>query len=149
MFNQEKSKKTTNGIKPESSNINLIGAGTSIEGHVFSEGDIRIDGKVKGTITSKSKVVLGSTSVIEGDIKCKNADLSGKVKGKMQVEEMLYLKETAEVNGDIHTGKLIVEVGAVFTGLCNMGGVIKDIKHGQGEQQQQPRKEKQLAEQTA
>ncbi|MBT8195594.1 MAG: polymer-forming cytoskeletal protein [Bacteroidia bacterium] len=146
MFTQEKNKKTSNGIKTEASNINLIGAGTSIEGHVHSEGDIRIDGKVKGTVSSKSKVVLGNTAVIDGDIECKNADISGKVKGKTQVTEMLYLKSSAEVNGDISTGKLVVEVGAVFTGSCNMGGVIKDIKHGD----QKPKQEKpQLAEQTA
>ena len=146
MFTQEKNKKNTNGIKAEASNINLIGAGTSIEGHVHSEGDIRIDGKVKGTVSSKSKVVIGNTAVIDGDIKCKNADISGKVKGKTHVTEMLYLKSSAEVNGDITTGKLVVEVGAVFTGSCNMGGVVKDIK----QQGQQPKQEKQrLAEQTA
>jgi len=146
MFTQEKSKKAANGIKTEASNINLIGAGTSIEGHVHSEGDIRIDGKVKGTVSSKSKVVLGNTAVIDGDIECKNADISGKVKGKTQVSEMLYLKSSAEVNGDITTGKLVVEVGAVFTGSCNMGGVVKDIKH-KGQQPQQQKQ--QLAEQTA
>ena len=32
--------------------------------------------------------------------------------------------------GDIVTGKLVVEVGATFTGSCNMGPVIKDIKDG-------------------
>ena len=146
MFNPEKNKKPGNGSKPESSNINLIGAGTSIEGHVHSEGDIRIDGKVKGTVSSKSKVVLGNTAIIDGDIHCKNADISGKVKGKTQVDEMLYLKSTAEVNGDISTGKLVVEVGAVFTGSCNMGGKIKNIKEGE---QQKPKVQKELAEQTA
>jgi len=36
---------------------------------------------------------------------------------------------TAKVNGDISTGKLVVEIGASFTGNCSMGSVIKDIKH--------------------
>ena len=144
MFNPDKSKKPANGVKPEASNINLIGAGTSIEGHVHSEGDIRIDGRVKGTVTSKSKVVLGATAVIDGDINCKNADISGKIKGKTSVNEMLYLNSTAVINGDISTGKLVVEVGATFSGSCNMGPEIKDIKH---DEQRQPRKE--LTEQTA
>lgn len=144
MFSPDKNKKPANGVKPEASNINLIGAGTSIEGHVHSEGDIRIDGKVTGTVSSKSKVVLGATAVIDGDITCKNADISGKVKGKTMVDEMLYLNSTAVINGDISTGKLVVEVGAAFTGSCNMGPVIKDMKHGEQRQQKQ-----QLAEQTA
>jgi cytoskeletal protein CcmA (bactofilin family) len=111
-----------------STSINLIGAGTSIEGEVKSNGDIRIDGTVKGSVTSKAKVVIGSTGLIEGDINCQNADISGAVKGKTNVTEMLFLKSSAKITGDIVSSKLVVESGATFTGSCNMGPVIKDIK---------------------
>ncbi|MEI6816280.1 MAG: polymer-forming cytoskeletal protein [Bacteroidota bacterium] len=111
-----------------SSSINLIGAGTSIEGEVKSNGDIRIDGTVNGSVTSKAKVVIGTTGIIEGDINCQNADISGTVKGKTNVSEMLFLKSTARITGDIISSKLVVESGASFTGSCNMGPVIKDIK---------------------
>ena len=108
--------------------INLIGAGTVIEGDVRSNGDIRIDGTVHGKVISKAKVVVGSTGMIEGDVSCQNSDLSGTVKGKMSVSDLLFLKSSAKIIGDIVTGKLVVEVGATFTGSCNMGPVIKDIK---------------------
>ncbi|MFM8433261.1 MAG: polymer-forming cytoskeletal protein [Bacteroidota bacterium] len=111
-----------------SSSINLIGAGTVIEGDVRSAGDIRIDGKVLGHVQSKAKVVVGATGLIEGDINSQNADLSGTVKGKLTISELTFLKSTARIMGDIVTGKLVVEVGASFTGSCNMGPVIKDIK---------------------
>lgn len=109
--------------------INLIGAGTSIEGELKSNGDIRIDGYVSGTVTSKAKVVVGTTGVVDGDIFCQNADISGTIKGKSTVTEMLFLKATSKINGDIQTGKLVVEVGASFTGSCNMGPMVKDIKN--------------------
>ena len=80
-------------------------------------------------VTSKSKVVIGATGIVEGDVHCQNADISGAVKGKTNVTEMLFLKSHSRINGDIHTGKLVVEVGASFTGNCNMGPAIKDIKH--------------------
>ena len=108
--------------------INLIGAGTSIEGEIKSNGDIRIDGNIKGSVTSKSKVVIGATGTVEGDINCQNADVSGSVKGKIICSEMLFLKSTARITGDITTGKFVVEAGAGFTGSCSMGPVIKDIK---------------------
>lgn len=123
--------------------INIIGAGTMIEGEIKSNGDIRIDGTIRGSVTSKAKVVVGATGVVEGDIFCQNADISGSVKGKSTVSEMLFLKSQARINGDILTGKLVVEVGASFTGNCSMGPVIKDIKHGDRTG------EKQLAEKTA
>jgi cytoskeletal protein CcmA (bactofilin family) len=128
MFNKNDS---SNGKSPEGgSSINLIGAGTVVEGDIKSSGDIRIDGTVYGSIFSKAKVVIGSTGTIEGNINSANADVSGTVKGKTNVSELLFLKSSAKVTGDIITGKLVVEVGATFTGSCNMGPVIKDIKDG-------------------
>ncbi|MBL7923942.1 MAG: polymer-forming cytoskeletal protein [Bacteroidia bacterium] len=122
--------------------INIIGAGTVIEGEIKSNGDVRIDGTIRGSVTSKARVVIGNTGQVEGDVVCQNADISGAVKGKTTVAEMLFLKSQARINGDILTGKLVVEVGASFTGNCSMGPVIKDIKHVE-------RNTEKLAEKTA
>ena len=107
--------------------VNLIGAGTKIKGNIESEGDIRIDGTLIGTIKSKGKVVIGSTGVVEGEITCENADISGTVKIKITVSNILLLKPTAKLTGDIVTSKLAIESGATFSGTCAMGGVVKDI----------------------
>lgn len=113
----------------ETGAINLIGNGTIIEGEVKASGDLRVDGIIRGSVSSKAKVVIGTTGEVTGDIVCQNADISGQVKGKTTVNEMLFLKSTAKINGDIVTGKLVVEVGASFTGNCNMGPMIKDLKN--------------------
>ena len=117
------------GGEGATSSINLIGAGTVIEGDIRSNGDIRIDGTVYGHVISKAKVVIGATGVVEGDVNSQNSDVSGTIKGKTVVSELLFLKATSKVIGDIVTGKLVVEVGATFTGSCNMGPVIKDINN--------------------
>jgi len=130
MFNKN-DKGNASGIRNTegtSSSINLIGAGTVIEGDVRSNGDIRVDGTVYGSVTSKAKVVIGTTGIVEGDVHSQNADVSGTIKGKTTVAELLFLKSTSKIIGDIVTGKLVVEVGATFTGSCNMGPEIKDIK---------------------
>jgi len=143
MFEQiKKSKEAAKPVEQPSTSINLIGAGTVIEGEMNSSGDIRIDGTVKGTVNSKSKIVIGNTGKIEGDIHCLNADISGTIHGKSHVSEMLFLKSSAVVKGDIHTGKLVVEVGASFTGNCNMGPVVKDIKQPDKQQEMPAYKEK-------
>jgi cytoskeletal protein CcmA (bactofilin family) len=107
--------------------VNLIGAGTKIKGNIQSEGDIRIDGTLIGTITSKGKVVVGSTGTVEGEITCENADISGTIKVKISVSNILLLKPTAKLTGDIVTSKLAIESGATFSGSCSMGAVVKDI----------------------
>ncbi|MDQ3192147.1 MAG: polymer-forming cytoskeletal protein, partial [Bacteroidota bacterium] len=53
------------------------------------------------------------------------------VQGQITVSELLSLKASSKLNGDIITSKLSIEPGATFTGSCSMGGVIKDIKHGE------------------
>ena len=131
MFQQIKNKAVTT-LQGDSTSVNIIGHGTVIEGEVSSNGDIRIDGTVKGSVTTKAKLVIGSSGNVEGDVFCQNADISGAIKGKATVGEMLFLKANGRINGDINTGKLVVEVGASFTGNCNMGPSIKEIKqHGE------------------
>ncbi len=117
--------------------INLIGAGTTIEGEVKPKGDIRIDGTIIGSVSSKAKVIIGTSGIVQGDVVCQNADIEGTIKGKTTVAEMLVLKATSKINGDIITGKLVVEVGASFTGSCNMGPMIKDLKHGETQNQRE------------
>ena len=108
--------------------INMIGVGTIITGDVNSNGDLRIDGTLKGSVATEGKVVLGKNGVIEGDVVCNNADIAGEIKAKITVSQLLTLKSTAKLKGDIITNKLSIEPGAVFSGSCSMGAVIKDIK---------------------
>ncbi len=101
--------------------INLIGAGTEITGDVNSNGDIRIDGVLKGNLKTAGKVVIGETGKVKGEINCKNSDVLGEINGKIKVGELLSLKATAKIFGDIITKKLAIEPGSQFTGNCNMG----------------------------
>jgi cytoskeletal protein CcmA (bactofilin family) len=127
--------------KTDAGSINLLGSGTKINGDITSNGDFRIDGNLVGNITISGKLVLGSTGKIEGNIHCTNADLSGEVKGTVNISETLSLKSTAKINGDIITGKLAIEAGAIFTGTCNMGAIVKNIS--------QKNEQKSVASQTA
>ncbi len=113
----------------DSQSVNLIGTGTTIEGDIKSNGDVRIDGNLNGSIVTKGKLVIGPTGSIEGEVTCQNADISGAIKGKLTVHELLSLKSNAKITGDIVTNKLSIEPGANFSGSCSMGAVIKDIKY--------------------
>jgi len=115
----------------DSSAYNKIGAGTEITGDIKSKGDIRIDGTIKGSLHSEGKVVVGESGVVEGDITCQNADVEGTIKANINVAELLSLKATAKLIGEITTKKLAIEPGAIFSGHCSMGGVVKEMKHGE------------------
>ena len=128
MFTTKEQKRVAEEI---SNSSNTIGKGTYLEGNIETYGNLRIEGKVKGDVKSKSKVALGHSSLIEGNIIAQNADIEGEVKGKIEISELLVLKSTAVINGDIFTGKMVVEPGAIFNGSCKMGSLVKEIKIGE------------------
>lgn len=106
----------------------IVGTGTSVEGNVESSDNLRVEGKLKGTVKTKSKIVLGASAVVEGDIYAKNAEIQGTVKGKIEVSDLLILGDGCQVHGDIITNKLEVRDGASFNGDCSMGVKTKEIK---------------------
>ena len=124
MFNN---KSANNSFNP--TNLNIVNAGTTIIGDLNSEGDIRVDGNVKGYISSKARLVLGQTSRVKGDIKAANLEVSGEVEGNIYVSELLTVKATAKISGDIISTKLVIEAGAEFNGHCSMkDGMSNQVK---------------------
>ena len=120
---------------------NHINSDTVIEGTIKARGNLRIDGKLIGSLECQGRVVVGASGSIEGEIRCENAEIEGSIKANISVSDLLSLKSTAKVQGDIVTKKLAIEPGATFTGSCSMGGVIKDLKSNSQREEKQPERE--------
>ena len=107
----------------DNTTINLISNGTDITGDIKSNGDIRIDGSLTGNLSTKGKVVIGPTGRVNGEVICKNSEVSGIIEGKIIVGQLLNLKASSKILGDIATAKLAIEPGARFSGNCNMSDI--------------------------
>jgi len=117
----------------EVSNSNIIGRGTTLTGDLETIGNLRIEGKMKGNVKSKSKIAIGHSSEVDGNVLAQNAEVAGHITGTIEVTETLVLKDSAVIEGDIITNKLLVESGAVFNGTCKMGVKSKEIRIEQKE----------------
>ena len=115
---------------------NMIKAGTEIKGDIKCSGDIRIDGALIGSLETEGRLVVGGSGRIEGNVTCKNADISGTIRAKLNVHELLSLKAACNLEGEISTNQLHIEPGASFTGNCQMGGVVKGIEDNEKEARQ-------------
>jgi cytoskeletal protein CcmA (bactofilin family) len=113
----------TNGIISTASTTssNSLVQGTSVEGTLQADKDIRIDGTLRGTLHCKGKVIIGPTGFITGDITCENAVIEGRFEGVLIVGDVLHVKETAKIEGDVSTSKLVVQPGSIFNVKCKMG----------------------------
>ncbi len=74
------------------------------------------DAQVKGMNT-----LFSLAGKVNGEVLCKNSEVSGTVEGKITVNQLLILKASSKILGDIVTSKLSIEPGALFTGNCKMG----------------------------
>ena len=104
----------------------LISAGTEVKGDINSTSDLRIDGTITGNIHSSSKIVIGATGVVKGDISGNQADIVGKVSGNIKTKDLLQLRGECVVNGNLFAGKLQVEPAAMFNGQCQMGIAMEE-----------------------
>lgn len=104
-----------------SDQINLVGEGTTFEGTLHAENDVRASGRIIGTMKVDGRAIVAESGGVEGEVIATNADIAGHVQGEIRVSERLVLKSTARIDGDIHTKRLVVEEGARFTGQCVMG----------------------------
>jgi len=118
MFNKEKSSASE---KSYSNSATLISSGTTLKGDVKSENDLRIDGTIKGNVFSSSKIIIGPSGFVEGNIEGANADITGKVTGNISVKELLQLRAESNVTGNIAATKLQIDPTAMFNGKCQMG----------------------------
>lgn len=111
--------------------VNLISEGTVIEGTVNAEYDVRVSGCVKGDLNVKGKAILTPDGVVEGEIRAGNGDIAGRVRGNIHIEGLLVLRRSARVEADIKTARVVVEDGALFNGVCDMGHLkaVKPLLH--------------------
>lgn len=117
-----------------SNGTTLIGAGTTVKGDISSKSDLRIDGTIVGNINCASKIVIGASGLVEGDISGNQADIVGKVSGNIRAKDLLQLRGDCVISGDIYAGKLQVEPTATFNGQCHMGANVVGMNNGSEQQ---------------
>lgn len=103
--------------------LNRLVEGARIIGDLFADSNLRIDGEVKGNVSTASKVVLGENGKITGNLTCMDADIEGIVQGTISVEGLLVLREKSKIDGDIYTSRIQIDEGASFNGKCKMGKI--------------------------
>jgi cytoskeletal protein CcmA (bactofilin family) len=105
--------------------INMIGKGTVVEGTLRAKDDIRVSGRVKGSLHVEGKAIIANEGIVDGDVHAADADVAGKVDGELAVKGRLLLKSSARISGTIRTSRLVMEEGATFDGQCEMGQLEK------------------------
>ena len=109
----------------------FIGSEASIIGTINFVNAIRLDGRMKGTISSADgTLIVGKTAQIQAEIKVNAAIIMGKVKGNISAKDRVEIFAPAQVAGNISAPIVSIEKGARFNGKC---GVKIDAPQSDGE----------------
>jgi cytoskeletal protein CcmA (bactofilin family) len=100
--------------------FSIIASDMTVIGDLETEGVVRIEGRVKGTVRVGSQVLVASGAVIEGDLHTQEAVIAGQVSGGIRATDRVELQGSAVVSGDIHTPRIAIVEGAKVTGEDKM-----------------------------
>jgi len=98
----------------------IIGPSVKVKGDFNGQGNIIVDGEVKGSLKTRSGLRIGDKAKVTANIEAKEAKIGGKIKGSIKVKGYLEITAAAKILGDIETSVLSVERGAILNGKCTM-----------------------------
>ena len=98
----------------------IIGSSVKVEGNFICEGNMIIDGMVKGKIETNGFLQVGDKAVITADVKAGNGKVGGEIQGNVKVSGYLELTSSAKIFGDVEAGSMSMERGALLNGNCSM-----------------------------
>jgi cytoskeletal protein CcmA (bactofilin family) len=125
-------------------NITLLAKGVELKGEIKVDGTVRIDGRLEGEVHTKGEVIVGEDGVVKGMITAGSLISSGRIKASVTATERVQLLKTAILIGEVHSPIMVMEEGAKFQGVSDMGatawpeevqklpGNVRDINPNRG-----------------
>jgi cytoskeletal protein CcmA (bactofilin family) len=114
-------KETDIQSQPREGVVSIIGPGMRVVGDCDTDGTLRVEGIVEGTVRAGKAVVVGKDGAIQGDIITQDAIIGGKVNGKVLAESRLELQATAIVEGEIRARRIKLDEGGRLNGNVHIG----------------------------
>ena len=95
----------------------IISENSEFKGNIKTDGEIQIDGSLRGDVTAK-QIVIGELGKIRGNITANFFRICGKVEGDIRAET-IEISVTASVKGSIYKKTISIEHGAKVVGNIN------------------------------
>jgi cytoskeletal protein CcmA (bactofilin family) len=126
--------------------ISIIGTGMQVVGDCTTDGTLRIEGTVEGTVKAGKAVVVGKDGLVDGHVETQDAVIGGRITGSLVAASRLELQATAVVDGEIRARRMQLEEGAILNGSVTMGDNTLASKPSLAREKDEPRKPKIVGE---
>lgn len=119
----EMAKDTAGAAQARDNVISIIGPGMRVVGDCETDGTLRIEGTIEGTVRAGKAVVIGKDGVIIGDVATQDAIIGGRVTGGVVAESRLELQATCVIEGEIRARRIKLDEGGRVNGTVQTGEV--------------------------
>ncbi len=100
--------------------LSVVACGMSITGHLDTNGVVRVEGKVTGSVRAERQVLIAKGGMVDGDILTREAIIGGEVRGAIYADERVEVQATSLINGDIRTKRILLQEGGEVNGHVRM-----------------------------
>ena len=100
--------------------FSIVASDMTVIGDLETEGVVRIEGRIRGTVRAAAQVLVAAGAVIEGDLHTQEAVVAGQGSGAIHARDRVELQGTAVVTGDIVTPRIAIVEGARVSGEVKM-----------------------------
>jgi cytoskeletal protein CcmA (bactofilin family) len=121
-----KQKATGNDNRPAPSLPTHIGMDSIIEGSLVTDGEVQVDGTVRGILKARVCIVAASGTV-EGELHAEDIIVRGRVIGPLHGDHV-HLQDGAWVEGDITSATIAIDTGARLSGAVWQTGGARDAE---------------------
>lgn len=101
---------------PIGDGYSVLDSQLTIVGDIDTDGTIRIDGRLEGSVRRAGVVILGVGAAIVGNVAAREVILGGSVQGDIRASDRVELQPTAIVTGDVEAGTILIQEGGVLRG---------------------------------
>jgi cytoskeletal protein CcmA (bactofilin family) len=112
--------------------ISIIGPGMRVVGDCETDGTLRVEGTVEGTVRAGKAVVVGKDGSVIGDVVTQDAIIGGTVNGTVVAESRLELQATCVIEGEIRARRIKLDEGGRVNGQVSTGDIKLDKAIGAG-----------------
>ncbi len=109
--------------RSDHTSLSIVAKDLTVVGDLNTEGVVKIEGQVKGTIRAATQVLLAPGALVVGDIHTAEAVVGGRVEGNVHASDRVEVQATAEIQGDVLTRRIVVLEGGSVNGSLKMGSL--------------------------
>jgi cytoskeletal protein CcmA (bactofilin family) len=117
--------------RPASDGYSVIDENLAIAGDISTDGTIRVDGRIEGTLHRTDTIIIAAGASVIGNIEAREVVVGGELAGNLVVSGRVEVQKTGTVRGDIRAAAIMLEEGGTVHGHVLVHALDSDTAIGE------------------